>query len=693
MLPPNLSALLGVAFVVVGAATVWAMFHAAARLRDRGASSRLVAGHRVGGYVFVALFAVMTYYMVLRVADTPGELSARPMTHLVVAVVMMPLIFGKLLIARYYKAAYYSALMPLGLTIFSLGFVLVTIAAGPYLLRRATVEDISLAPVDMGEKSIDVAAAENLTRQRCATCHTLDRVVGAHKDQAGWLNTINRMRAYPGSNLAPDEARTVLAYLVSRVGVDSSTAQGERSVGKALVDGKCAKCHDLDRVYKVRKAADEWKDTVARMEAYAGDGYFKPGERDEVTAFLAETRTPEAAAARTAPEPDAAPAPIVEAAAGGRSGLSSYVVVGLAVAAFGGLLARRPRRRKDGPPPPPAAPTGKATHTLRLARVVEQTHDAKTLRFVLPDGADFAFSPGQFMTFEWVVDGERVTRSYSICSSPAQRRYVEVTVKRVPDGRASVFLNDRAAVGLTVEARGPSGRFAFDATAHRRVVLVAGGSGITPMLSILRAIDDGCLATEATLIYCVRTPRDVIFERELGELERRLPSFRLVVVASRPDSTWSGPTGRLSRELVEASVPDPGSAFFFLCGPGEFMERAREIAHGLGVPEDRVLVERFGGRPAPRPGEGGPVEGRARFAASGVACDVPAGATLLDVAEANGVRIPSSCRAGQCGTCATRLVSGEVDMDADDGLGPRARADGYVLTCVGRARGDVTLDA
>src|SRR4051794_5640467 len=98
MLVPTLSALLGVVFVVVGGATVWAMFHAAARLRDRGANARLVAGHRVGGYVFIALFAVMTYYMAVRVADVPGELGARPMTHLVIAVVMMPLLFSKVLI-------------------------------------------------------------------------------------------------------------------------------------------------------------------------------------------------------------------------------------------------------------------------------------------------------------------------------------------------------------------------------------------------------------------------------------------------------------------------------------------------------------------------------------------------------------------------------------------------------------------
>jgi ferredoxin-NADP reductase len=343
----------------------------------------------------------------------------------------------------------------------------------------------------------------------------------------------------------------------------------------------------------------------------------------------------------------------------------------------------------------PAPKAGKSTLKLELARVTEQTHDAKTLRFRLPDGVPFEFKPGQFLTFDWTVDGRRVVRSYSICSSPAQGRYVEVTVKRVPGGQVSVFANERAPVGLAIDARGPSGKFVFDPARHSRVVLVAGGSGITPMMAILRAIDDWCLPTDVTLLYAVRTERDVIFDRELRELERRLANFRLVVAPSRPEGEWSGPSGRITRELFEAHVADPASAYFFLCGPRPFMAAAREILAAMGVADDRILEERFGG-PAATADDAptdAAVEGRARFAASGVECDIPKGRSLLEVAEMNGVPIPSSCRQGQCGTCATRLVDGEVVMDAEDGLDPEARARGFVLTCVGRARGDVTLDA
>jgi len=144
-------------------------------------------------------------------------------------------------------------------------------------------------------------------------------------------------------------------------------------------------------------------------------------------------------------------------------------------------------------------------------RIETETHDAKTLRFVLPPNQQIAQRPGQFLTFDWMIDGKPVKRSYTICSSPTQRNFVEITPKRVENGHVSRFLNDRAAVGMTVKARGPYGKFHLDESKHERIVLIAGGSGITPMLAMLRYIDDLCLRVEASLIYCVRTERDIIF--------------------------------------------------------------------------------------------------------------------------------------------------------------------------------------
>src|SRR4029077_14816541 len=124
--------------------------------------------------------------------------------------------------------------------------------------------------------------------------------------------------------------------------------------------------------------------------------------------------------------------------------------------------------------------------TLMLARAEPQTHDSKSLRFVMPRSERFSARPGQFLTFQWTIDGKEVFRSYSISSSPTQTGYVEITAKRVPNGYVSVFLNDRALPGLTVKARGPYGLFCFDETKHKQVVLIAAGSGITPIMSMLR---------------------------------------------------------------------------------------------------------------------------------------------------------------------------------------------------------------
>ena len=299
------------------------------------------------------------------------------------------------------------------------------------------------------------------------------------------------------------------------------------------------------------------------------------------------------------------------------------------------------------------------------------------------------------MTFNWMIDGQKFVRSYSISSSPAQTGFVEITVRRVAGGAVSTFLHDVAAPGITVNAKGPAGKFVFDETAHRSIVMLAAGSGITPMMSILRWIDDRCLDVDASLLYAVRTPDDAIFGPELEALAARAPAFRYRVVPTRPPAGWPGPGGHITRELLAAEIGDLAGKTFFLCGPAGFMETAREILHALGVADDRILQERFGGRPAaPQTASGADaVDGHVTFARSGVEADVPAGATLLETAEMHSIAIPFSCRQGQCGTCATRLVGGEVAMDAEDGLDPSLRADGCVLLCVGHPVGDIVLDA
>jgi ferredoxin-NADP reductase len=249
---------------------------------------------------------------------------------------------------------------------------------------------------------------------------------------------------------------------------------------------------------------------------------------------------------------------------------------------------------------------------------------------------------------------------------------------------------------MTVEANGPFGGFHFDESKHENVVLLAAGSGVTPMIAIVRYMDDLCLETTVTLLYCVRTSNDVMFRDELEGLRKRLKNFRYHVLLSQPHTDWSGQRGHVSREFIETSVTDLASPDFFLCGPPPFMNASRSILAGLGVKPERIRQESFGSivpknaKPDSIPPETGVA---VEFARSGKTCIIRSGQTILEAAEEHGVAILSSCRQGQCGTCKTKLLAGNVRMDAEEGLDPYSRAEGFVLTCVGRADGAVKLDA
>ncbi len=331
--------------------------------------------------------------------------------------------------------------------------------------------------------------------------------------------------------------------------------------------------------------------------------------------------------------------------------------------------------------------------SLLLEQIEQQTHDTKTLRFQLPKQRQLRAKPGQFLTFHWTIDGERVMRSYTVSSSPIHRNYVEITPKRMENGRVSVFLNDRAKPGLRVEASGPYGQFYFDETLHKSIVLIAAGSGITPMISMLRYIEDLKLATPVTLLYCVRTAADIIFQSELARLERSLSNFKYEACLSQPDPAWKGRSGRLTEEFVSQNVTDLNAPTFFLCGPKGFMDNARQILSSLRVQQERILQESFGESKRStefRPPEAHPVD-TVVFLHSEKVCQGSSGSTLLDLAEKNNVQIPYGCRQGLCGTCATRVLSGTVQMDVEAGLTAEQKNAGYVLPCVSRAEGTVVL--
>jgi sulfoxide reductase heme-binding subunit YedZ len=325
---------------------------------------------------------------------------------------------------------------------------------------------------------------------------------------------------------------------------------------------------------------------------------------------------------------------------------------------------------------------------LRLSGVRPETDDSVTLRFALLGRKRMEAKPGQFLTFDWVVDGKRVPRSYSISSSPRDGKHVEITVKR--QGYVSSYLNRSARRGMTVTAHGPYGQFYFDEKRDRSVTMIAAGSGITPCISMLRYIADSAPSTQVELLYGVRSERDIIFERDLHDLQARIPQFNYTIIASRAGNAWRGPRGHIDREHIERRMSQLADQTFFVCGPVGFMSDVTEALSSLGVPAERVLRERFTVVSASvSPG----AEYAVDFARSGKKGQGTSAETLLAIAEKNGIAIQASCRVGQCGTCATRILEGEVDMEVTDGLDPALRAQGYRLLCVGYGRNHTVLDA
>ena len=360
------------------------------------------------------------------------------------------------------------------------------------------------------------------------------------------------------------------------------------------------------------------------------------------------------------------------------------------------------------PAPAPSASSLLTPRRLRIARIDRETADAVSLVLEDPTGAPIAFAPGQFFTLHVPVGGEVHKRAYSASSSALDRARVSVTVKRVADGRVSRHLVGHAHEGDAIDVLGPSGSFTPVAgQGPRLLVLVGGGSGITPLTSIARTLLASEPETRIALVYGNGGLEEVIFKDTLDALVAEHapgaagdpPRFQVRHVLERPPASWNGGTGRLdgvalARELDLLGEGDLAAAEYFLCGPAPMMAAARACLEGRGVAPSRIREERFVSAHA-QPG-----------AATGAASNevtlrmrdgerrviVAAGRTVLETALDAGLDMPFSCAVGGCGTCRVRLSRGSLVMDEPNCLSAQERADGYVLACVSRPSGPCTLE-
>ena len=347
-------------------------------------------------------------------------------------------------------------------------------------------------------------------------------------------------------------------------------------------------------------------------------------------------------------------------------------------------------------------------HPLRVAELHRETTDAVTLAFAVPDDLreEYRFTPGQYLTLRATIDGEDIRRSYSICSGLDDGE-LRVAIKRVAGGAFSNWTNDTLRAGDTLSVMTPDGRFGvpIEPDAARMLVAFVAGSGITPVLSILRTVLRRERHSRFMLFYGNRSTDSIMFRGVLEDLkDRYLSRLSVFHVLSREEQDVPVLNGHLDadkvRLLARAMVPLRVVDHAFACGPQPMIEGLEKTLADLGLPRDRIHVERFtpgvGGRPriAVVPRAALP-QAIATVISEGVRTEIPvaAGEAIIDAAIRAGRNLPYACKGGMCSTCRARLLEGRVEMTVNYALEPWETEAGYILTCQAHPRtGHVVVD-
>ena len=339
-------------------------------------------------------------------------------------------------------------------------------------------------------------------------------------------------------------------------------------------------------------------------------------------------------------------------------------------------------------------------HALKVAEIVPETAEANSIRFEIPTELrdEFAFRAGQHLTLRATINGEEVRRNYSLCTAPAEQDWM-VTVKRIGSGLFSNWVGDQLKAGDTIEVMVPHGSFTtdYDASRSRRLVGIAGGSGITPVISLIKTLLREEPQSRFTLLYGNRDSSSVIFLEVLAALkDKHLGRLEIYHFLDQEEQDIDLFNGMLNRERLEEAIthliPDaPIVDGWFICGPGPMMDGAEAALLARGVPPARILIERFTSsalsaeqlaqREALQQKAAGTnltviLDGRR----SRIAFD-PTKGSILDCVQAAGMPAPYACKGGVCTTCRAKILEGQVTMTKNYGLTEEEVAAGYVLTC------------
>ena len=344
--------------------------------------------------------------------------------------------------------------------------------------------------------------------------------------------------------------------------------------------------------------------------------------------------------------------------------------------------------------------SGPKYYDLTVKDVIPETKDAISIVFEAPSGGNINYKAGQFLTLIASVQGKEIRRAYSLCSSPYADKDMAVMVKRVEDGLMSNWLGDNLKKGMKLKVMEPMGQFTTDYNKgnKRHIIMFAGGSGITPMMSIIKSILSQEPDSICSLIYCNRDIDSIIFKNELDKLQT-IDEGRLHVihVLDNAPMNWQGYSGLLNHDMLSKLVeriPDWGieRTTYLMCGPEGMMKNVDTLLAARNIPKERIFKESFVQGTIDKDTkkdvatESSELKERVvtiRYDGQEFKVSVPPHKAILETALDQGIDLPYSCQSGLCTACRGKALSGKVKLDEEEGLSQSERAEGYVLTCVG----------
>jgi ferredoxin-NADP reductase len=334
-----------------------------------------------------------------------------------------------------------------------------------------------------------------------------------------------------------------------------------------------------------------------------------------------------------------------------------------------------------------------------------ETPDTKTFRLGSVAGPVFDYVPGQYIVLSLTIQGREYKRSYSLASSPARADSIEITVKRDPKGGiVSNWLNDTLAAGDTLNVKGPFGKFSCVNDSCQKILFVAAGSGIVPVMSMLRWLTDTNAHVDVQLLLSFRTPDDIIYRDELQLIAARHKNIKLSITLTTDIIAryqWSGLSGRINTKMIAQRVPDLTARAVYLCGPDAFMSTCKESLLKLNCPFDKLYSESFtvNGPIATAensdlaiPSRSKTGNYRVRFAKSGKTISTDGRMTLLEIAAQSGILIDHECRSGQCGECMIKCLKGTIDMADQAEIDAVNKSKGWIYACCAYPASNLVLD-